>query len=341
MPANKWALLRYRIIDGKLNKRFPEYPTKEELRSVCEDELYGTLGEHISTSTIEKDIAAMKYEQHLGYYAPIEYCRTNRGYYYTDPNYTLADIPLTESEIEALYFAAGILAQFKGLKIVKQFEEAIDKISDVVSVSKAVGDDIENNSIIQFEKAPYFKGSHLLTDLVVAIKEKRVVSLLHKRFGREAASEHILHPYLVKEFRNRWYVIGWSESAGSVRTYGLDRIESVQVVEGSEFKENTEFDPEEFFKYVYGISEPDGVPVEIVLSFTAHQGNYVLTKPLHHTQKIVRQSESELVVSCNVVANFEFMEQILSFGEHAIVLKPKELVDKIKTIVVRMSENYK
>jgi predicted DNA-binding transcriptional regulator YafY len=146
---------------------------------------------------------------------------------------------------------------------------------------------------------------------------------------------------LVKEFRNRWYVIGWSESAGSVRTYGLDRIESVQVVEGSEFKENTEFDPEEFFKYVYGISEPDGVPVEIVLSFTAHQGNYVLTKPLHHTQKIVRQSESELVVSCNVVANFEFMEQILSFGEHATILKPKELVDKIKTIVVRMSKNYK
>ncbi|HIN39376.1 MAG TPA: WYL domain-containing protein [Flavobacteriales bacterium] len=340
MPANKWALLRYRIIDGKLNKRFPDYPTKEELRSVCEDELYGTLGEHISTSTIEKDLAAMKYEQHLGYYAPIEYCRINKGYYYTNPNYTLADIPLTESEIEALYFAAGILAQFKGLKVVKQFEEAIDKISDVVSISKAVGDDLENNKIIQFEKAPYFKGSHLLTDLVVAIKEQRVVNMFHKGFGREEAFEHTLHPYLVKEFRNRWYVIGWSESAGSIRTYGLDRIESIAAVEGATFKENTEFDPEEFFKFVYGISQPDGIPTEIMLSFTPLQGNYVLTKPLHHTQKIIKQTGDELIISCNVVPNFEFMEQILSFGNHVKVLRPKEIVEAVKGIIAKMSKQY-
>jgi len=61
MPANKLALIRYHIIDGKLNKRFPGYPSKEELRSACEDELYGTMGKNISTSTIEKDIFAMKY----------------------------------------------------------------------------------------------------------------------------------------------------------------------------------------------------------------------------------------------------------------------------------------
>lgn len=340
MPANKWALLRYRIIDGKLNKRFPDYPSKEELRSTCEDELYGTIGKHISTSTIEKDLAAMKYEQHLGYFAPIEYCKTNKGYYYSEKNYTLADIPLTESEIEALYFAAGILAQFRGLKVVKQFGEAIDKISDVVSISKAVGDDLDNSTIIQFEKAPYFKGSHLLTDLVVAIKEKRVVALSHKGFGKEEASKHILHPYLVKEFRNRWYVIGWSESVEEIRTFGLDRILSIKALDGATFKENTNFDADEFFKYVYGISEPDGKPVEILLSFTPLQGNYILTKPLHETQKTVRKTDHEIVVSVKVVPNFEFMEQLLSFGNQMIVLEPKEVVEKIKQTIKKMAKQY-
>ncbi|MDP6909138.1 MAG: WYL domain-containing protein, partial [Flavobacteriales bacterium] len=207
-------------------------------------------------------------------------------------------------------------------------------------VSKAVGDDLENSKIIQFEKAPYFKGSHLLTDLVVAIKEQRVVALLHKGFGRAEAFEHTLHPYLIKEFRNRWYVIGWSESVEAIRTFGLDRIEDVHAVDGAEFKENTEFDAEEFFQYVYGVSEPDGSPVEIVLSFTPLQGNYILTKPLHATQKIVSQTSQELVISCKVVPNFEFMEQILSFGDQVRVLKPQAMVEKVKGVIAKMAKRY-
>lgn len=169
----------------------------------------------------------------------------------------------------------------------------------------------------------------------------RVVRLLHRGFGREEAFEHILHPYLVKEYRNRWYIIGWLESVEAIRTFGLDRIEEMSVVDDAEFRENSDFDAEDFFKYVYGISEPDGKPVEVHLRFTPHQANYVLSKPLHHTHKVVKDTKSGLVVSYNVVPNYEFLQQILHFGDQVKVLKPKAMVDKVKNMVKEMVRLYR
>ena len=79
MPANKYALLRYRIIDRCLTNKAKPFPSKEDLRQECEDVLYGSDGINISTSTIEKDMWAMRNESELGYYAPIEYHKTHKG----------------------------------------------------------------------------------------------------------------------------------------------------------------------------------------------------------------------------------------------------------------------
>ena len=88
MPANKYALLRYRIIDRCLTNPGHPFPSKETLRLACEEALYGSDGERISISTIEKDLWAMRNETDLGYYAPIEYHRDERGYHYTCLLYT-------------------------------------------------------------------------------------------------------------------------------------------------------------------------------------------------------------------------------------------------------------
>ncbi|MFN2424379.1 MAG: WYL domain-containing protein, partial [Cryomorphaceae bacterium] len=73
MPANKYALLRYRIIDRCISNRFKPYPDKAALRRACEEELYGSEGDYISESTIDKDLYAMRNEINLGYHAPIAY----------------------------------------------------------------------------------------------------------------------------------------------------------------------------------------------------------------------------------------------------------------------------
>ena len=115
MPANKYALLRYRIIDRCLTNPGKPFPTKEELRQACEEALYGSDGEHISISTVEKDLWAMRNEADLGYYAPIEYHRDERGYHYTEEGYSINDVQLNDDDLDAIRFATNTLIQFRDL----------------------------------------------------------------------------------------------------------------------------------------------------------------------------------------------------------------------------------
>ena len=117
MPANKYALLRYRIIDRCLTNPGKPFPTKEDLRQACEDALYGSDGEHISISTVEKDLWAMRNEADLGFYAPIEYHRDERGYHYTEEGYSINDVQLNDDDLDAIRFATNTLIQFRDLPI--------------------------------------------------------------------------------------------------------------------------------------------------------------------------------------------------------------------------------
>ena len=146
MPAIKNALLRYRIIDRSIRNEYVPFPSKEQLRQTCEEEMYGSSnGEHICHSTIEKDIFAMRMEHD----APISYSKRERGYYYTDPDFSMDDVPLTEKDINAIKSASIILNQFKNTSLFGQYEFAIQKILDrAISTQKTKSIDKE---VIQFE----------------------------------------------------------------------------------------------------------------------------------------------------------------------------------------------
>jgi len=115
MPANKYALLRYRIIDSCLTNEGIPFPSKEFLRQKCEDALFGSQGENISDSTIEKDLWAMRNESQLGYYAPIAFDRQNKGYFYTEEGYSINQISLNDYDLDAIKSATQVLQQFKGI----------------------------------------------------------------------------------------------------------------------------------------------------------------------------------------------------------------------------------
>ena len=110
MPHIKNALIRYRIIDRMLRNKYKTYPSKADLREACEEALYGeSYGDNICYSTIEKDMFAMK----MDHDAPIKYSKSNAGYYYLDPDFSINDIPLSEDELSSIRFAVNTLQQFR------------------------------------------------------------------------------------------------------------------------------------------------------------------------------------------------------------------------------------
>ncbi len=338
MPANKYALLRYRIIDRCLTNKARPYPSREDLRQACEEALYGIGGDAISLSTIDKDIYAMKNENDLGFMAPIQFSRANGGYYYEDPDYTIAELSLGEDDLQAIRFATATLEQFKDVPIFRQYENAIEKIINRVNIS-ARPDDAALDNYIQFEKSTVSKGNEYLGPLLEYIRTKKSVRIQYRKFTDDTTKEYELHPYLLKEYKNRWYLIAWEISSGQIRTFGLERMERLELGD-KKFTISKSFNPDTFFKYSIGITERPEKPEQIVLRFTLLAGKFLLTQPIHPSQKVIAQNETEITIGLKVLITQELISFILSNGSAVRVIQPQSLQSLITTELQKAIANY-
>lgn len=327
MPANKYALLRYRIIDNCLTNKYKPYPSKEELRQACEDHLYGSSGEAISESTIEKDLWAMRNETELGYEAPIAYHSGHRGYYYTNPDYTIKDIALRDEEVNSIHFAARILYQFKDIEPFSQFDKAIEKIMNKVSVA-APDKRGEDPRLIQFEAAPGDIGSEYLGTLLDAIRNRNVIKIRYQKFTADQPKDYDLHPLLLKEYRNRWYLIAFHTGRKKVQSFGLERIRLVQVLKES-FTPPAHFDPEDYFSRSFGITAYEGAPESIVFEVTEVTARYLDTQPLHPSQRKIKSNGNRVQYQIEVLVGEELIMYFLSLGPNVHVLSPDSVKNRV------------
>lgn len=329
MPANKYALLRYRIIDRCISNTRNPFPSKEFLRSACEEALYGSDGVNISESTIEKDIWAMRNESELGYYALISYHRDKRGYYYEDEGYSINEIQLNDDDIDAIRFAANTLIQFRDLPIFKQFDLAIGKIADRLSVAPNL-DTSSVDRFMQFESTPSASGSQNLAPLLHAARNHFPAVITYRKFSSDVETTYDIHPYLLKEYRNSWYLIAWDPAREIIRTFGCDRIVKVISDESNTFTQSPEFNSETYFSHTIGITViDDSPPVEVIFECNPILARYLSSKPLHESQKISK-SKSSIQVTLYVIITYELIQWIHGYSSEVKVLAPSILKDKLK-----------
>lgn len=325
MPLNKEAVLRYAIIDRCLCNRFRLYPSMEELKRVCEEEL----GKEFSTSTIQKDIKAMKEDELLGYLAPIKFSKSHNGYYYADPEYSIRKIGLNDGEIEAIEFATGILEQFKGARVNEAFNNAIDKVLTSVTVKKAERYNGLKHAI-QMENTTPLKGMEHMDKLVEAIKEKLVINFVHYSYQEKRWRVNTVHPYLLKEHRNRWYLIGYSEKHKETRMFGIDRIFE-PVFTKKPFHESKHTDSRLEFRDKIGINTLGKEKREVIkLWVSGAISNYIKSMPLHQSQQTIEQfANGAMLIALEIIPTFELISTILSYGKDMSVESPNWLKNKL------------
>lgn len=329
MPKNKSAVLRYRIIDGCLTNSMHPYPTLE----LIQQKIASQLDKPISISMLNKDLAAMKEI----YGAPIAYHKQRGGYYYTEKKFSISEFPLTGEEIEALDFSTALLQQIRGTRIFQQFENAINKVIEGYRISKIEG--IAQHQILQVEEPVRPQNSPFLEELLQSIIHKKALEVTYQGYGREA-KVHQFSAHLLKEYRNCWYVVGYSDRAKNLLMFALDRIKTIADSKSRYIKVDS-FDPHEFFQYSFGITQiHEAKPEKVVLQFTAFQAPFVLNQPLHHSQKLLKQNEDFVDIEYHVYITTELIMTILSYGKQVKVLAPKILKDQIKATVQEMAALY-
>jgi len=336
MPHIKNALIRFRIIDRALRNQYKPFPSKQSLRELCEDALFGSVdGENICDSTIEKDLFAMRMEHD----APIKYNKREGGYFYLDPNFSINDFPLTNDDIESIKFAVNTLNQFREVEMFKQFGNAIDKIVDRFTISQDPRD-VEISNFVQFETSLSSKGNEFLAPILAAIKHSKVVNFQYSSYVTSKRKERSVTPLLLKEFRNRWYVLTFDLAKQQVITYALERIEEFTVTDEIGLKP-IHFDPVSFFKHAVGITSSEEEPVKIIFKADKVSSRYIDSQPFHSSQKIIKEGKSKTTFELTVLISEEFIRSLLSYGGGIQIVEPPELRDEIIFRLEEMVANYK
>ncbi len=325
MPANKNALIRYRRIDQCLCNRNRKWTLPDLIRS-CSEALreYEGSPQEVSRRTIQLDLQNLRSGK-LGHEAPIVV--VDKKYYtYSDPDFSLFDLPISSTELGRLVEVVDLLKQFGGFTQFQEIESIVQKLKDKIAVVRQ-----NRRPVIDLDQGEQTAGLEFIQAAYDGITQKKALSIHYHPFFREVPIRIIIHPYLLKEYNKRWYLVGFSTRRHRITTLALDRFKSCMVIPTEAFIKNNFFNPANYFRDVIGITVNLENPVEeIILKIYPEMIPYVLTKPIHHSQVVLNQQSKFLMVSIRVRINNELLEVIRGMGKHIEVLSPEHLRSQMK-----------
>ena len=268
----------------------------------------GETGIKVSDRQLKRDIESLRAEFGLD----IHYSVIKRGYY-------------LENEEETFPYFLKLL----------EFSQNMELLTNYLKEGSNIAE------IIEFEDYNSFKGVQYIRDIAFFIKDGAEICLKYKRFDAIAEKEYCFQPYLLREYLNRWYVIGLLSGSNEIRTFGLDRIVGVKET-GHQFKKEKLNDILSLFRNVIGINAAENdIAEEIELVCMPFQGNLLKTLPLHSSQKVISETPNEIAFSYKLVVNFELKHRLLMMATQARVVKPLRLKEEMEKLLTEAQDFYK
>jgi predicted DNA-binding transcriptional regulator YafY len=300
MPSHS-TIRRYTLIIEKISRR--QFPSFRELKDFLIDH-----GFEISTRTLQRDIEQIRFEFGL----EIQYERSRNGYYIDE------DLSLD----------------------IDGFLRFLEIVNTAELLTESLRESRNTLQYISFDATGDLKGIQNLKPLLRAIMEHRKLTFTHENFETGVCKGYVLMPYLLKEYLNRWYLVGRFTGSDRFWTFGIDRIDELEVMD-EVFEPEKGLDPTADFRHTIGLTYSVSVKQEIILSFVPLQGKYVKSLPLHWTQKVLIDSETEVRISLNIIPNLEFKQKIMMLGANVRVIEPSWLVEEIKQAYQAALNTYK
>jgi predicted DNA-binding transcriptional regulator YafY len=287
----------------------------------------------VSERTVRADIDFLKDR----FQAPIQ---TNRkiGYHYTDPDWRLPSIRLTQGELFALTLGARMLEAYAGSAYRSQLQSAIEQLAERIPDQAWVDlQQLAQEHILFRVGAELDLDPHIWQVLEQACQQQRRVWMRYATPGKPI-SERELDPYVLHFSRSNPYVTGWCHLRGEPRWFRIDRIQDIKLLE-ERFEVNPTFDREAHLESAFQ-HEVGGIPQGIAIWFDSATAPYIRERRWHPTQQIEEHADGSLTLRLVVRGLNEVKRWVLFYGKGAVVRDPPELVDMVKEEIERMSERY-
>ena len=166
-----------------------------------------------------------------------------------------------------------------------------------------------------------------------------MVEITYQSYNRAEPNTFEAHPWCLKLFKQRWYLLAKCDAYKEPHIYALDRISAVKQI-NNPLKVSKRFEAEEFFSHFFGIIVDGRAPETIRLKVDADQVKYYKSLPLHSSQKEIETNEDYSVFEYKLVPTFDFQQEVLSKGASVEVLVPESFREEIQEEIKKMIARY-
>lgn len=289
----------------------------------------------VSRSTMMRDIEFLQ----TRYNAPIEYDYINRGYYYTDPTYTIQSIMLSEGELFTVATIMPLMEQYKNTPLESTFKSIMTKMIEMLP-NKVEVDTTFSSRDVQFIKDPLPEISETTFNSVFeAIRTSRTLEFNYRSISKQTYTRRQFDPYKVLCQKGNWYVIGYCYLHERINVYSLSRMKDVEITK-EKFEVRPDFVLEKFIDPDFGIWHNDEKPKKIELVFNSSINTYILERTWHVNQKCKQEKDGSVYLSFMSNQLQETLHWVMSFGSKVQVLNPPELIEMVKEEIKGLKKLY-
>ncbi len=274
----------------------------------------------VSQKTVQRDIDYLR--DQLG--APIEYDRARKGFYYTDRNWFLPAISLSEGDLMALLVAARALEAYRGAPVAKDLERVFGKLVSLLHEKMSFQPELLYSKFTFTSPPAKPIDGKVWVQVVRALTALRCLEISYRPLGCPKARKHIVEPYHVANLAGEWYLFAKSRKTGKIIQFSIPRITGAEIAEES-FRMPAGFDARKFFENAFGRFVMARTTYHVALVFDGKVADWVLERRWHPRQTIRRLKDGNIELSFRAGGLYEIFRWVMAWGRHCRVVSPPEL----------------
>lgn len=335
MPLNKDQMLRYQVLNACFKDTSRMYDINA-LVECCQTEVFRVYEKGVSKRTVQNDIAVLQLPPYNVDFD--EELRSMHYYRYADTSFNLEIVAdLSRREKTALHETVELLRPMCGdpdaaTPMMQWMFMSLQRLESGKPL-------VEKSPCVAFENNGALAGMGNFNFLMECIMNHKPVTLRYKSFRSKTARDINVHPYYLKQYNSRWYLLANPDGYDNIASYALDRILTASLWKAKYRPSDVNFDA--LFADTLGVSIDPSATVEcVVLRINAKRYPYVETKPFSERQRIVKKDGETVTISFPMKVNKELVAEIMSFGSDIEVIEPVSLREGIASQITDLVNKY-
>jgi predicted DNA-binding transcriptional regulator YafY len=263
------------------------------------------------------------------YEAPIEYDYKRRGYYYSEPNFFIKSVILTEGELFSLALFDRLLEQYRNTPLETALRQIFGKIVRSLPENVTVNPGVFSSQVSIISDHQGQIAAKVFEGIFTAMKTKRTVSFDYRSLQKTTVARRTADPYHAICQRGNWYFIGHCHDRNEPRMFSFSRVKNLALTK-KHFNIPQGFKPEQYFDKEMGVFASARTPYTVELLIDNEIGTFALERQWHDTQTVEQRKDGSVYVKFTTTQMPEVLRWVLGQGHTVKALNPPELIGMVK-----------